>query len=279
MPGKKAISEKNPVVIGMACCSETFFKIARDGNWTPNSNEYASLPSGGHAMAVIGYDDDVNGGSFEVMNSWGERWGNKGFFWIKYSDFDAFVRYGFEIIPAQELVVDLNGIINFKELSGEDMKASFDSLTGIYKMNKPYLSGTQFRFYMNNNEPAFVYALGSDLSNKSFRIFPFNDLVSAYLGYKSNEVAIPDEDHCIFMDKNKGTDYLCVLYSKYELNIEKILTEMEKVSGDFKTRLDLVLKDVIINPRQIQYSENIIGFKAKSGDKSVVPIIIEIAHN
>ena len=42
-------------------------------------------------MCVIGYDDNKSGGSFEVMNSWGEDWGDKGFFWIKYADFPIHV--------------------------------------------------------------------------------------------------------------------------------------------------------------------------------------------
>ena len=32
-----------------------------------------------HAMTIIGYDDNKYGGAFEVMNSWGEAFGNKGF--------------------------------------------------------------------------------------------------------------------------------------------------------------------------------------------------------
>jgi hypothetical protein len=146
-------------------------------------------------------------------------------------------------------------------------------------MDEPYTSGTQFRFYMNNNEPAYVYAIGSDLTNKSFRIFPFDDAVSPYLGYKSNTVAIPDEDHYIYMDDNKGMDYFCVLYSKNALDINQVLSELENTTGDFKTRLELVLKNKLINPKQIAYKNDTIGFEAKSGDQSIVPIIIEIIHN
>lgn len=37
---------------------------------------------GGHAMCIIGYDDDKQ--AFEVLNSWGSNWGNGGFCWISY---------------------------------------------------------------------------------------------------------------------------------------------------------------------------------------------------
>ena len=41
----------------------------------------------GHAVCIIGYDDNLYGGAFEIVNSWGPNWGNSGYLWIKYSDF------------------------------------------------------------------------------------------------------------------------------------------------------------------------------------------------
>jgi len=37
---------------------------------------------GGHAILVIGYDDDIN--CFIVRNSWGSKWGDKGHFYMPY---------------------------------------------------------------------------------------------------------------------------------------------------------------------------------------------------
>ena len=54
-----------------------------DGNWRPSYNE---VSTGGHAMLIVGFDDYRNGGSFEVLNSWGTEFGDNGFVWIKYSD-------------------------------------------------------------------------------------------------------------------------------------------------------------------------------------------------
>ena len=39
---------------------------------------------GGHAMVIIAYDDKKYGGSFLVMNSYGQKFGTKGKIWIKY---------------------------------------------------------------------------------------------------------------------------------------------------------------------------------------------------
>ncbi len=38
-------------------------------------------------MCVIGYDDNIGGGAFRVLNSWGRAWGDGGMVWIKYADY------------------------------------------------------------------------------------------------------------------------------------------------------------------------------------------------
>jgi hypothetical protein len=42
---------------------------------------------GGHAVPIIGYDDNLN--AFYCENSWGTGWGNKGFFYIPYSVYQS----------------------------------------------------------------------------------------------------------------------------------------------------------------------------------------------
>ena len=71
---KKAIASKNPVVVGMF----KYGKLSGYGElWTA-----PTVPSGGgHAMVVVGYDDNKYGGAFEIMNSWGTNFRNGGFFW------------------------------------------------------------------------------------------------------------------------------------------------------------------------------------------------------
>jgi C1A family cysteine protease len=45
---------------------------------------------GGHAVCMVGYDDkikfkDGKMGGFIVRNSWGENWGDNGYFYMPYS--------------------------------------------------------------------------------------------------------------------------------------------------------------------------------------------------
>ena len=39
---------------------------------------------GYHAVTLVGYDDNMHGGAFRMVNSWGTDWGDDGFTWITY---------------------------------------------------------------------------------------------------------------------------------------------------------------------------------------------------
>lgn len=93
---KQAIADGHPVVIGMAL-PKSFYLIDTSGLFKPEASEKQFIADyGGHAMAVIGYDDNRHGGTFEIVNSWGEDWGQKGFLYVKYEDFVTYTRMGIQ---------------------------------------------------------------------------------------------------------------------------------------------------------------------------------------
>ena len=82
-----------PVVIGISHYGEGLVNIGSDGIFKPEYNENRW----GHAMTIVGYDDNVNGGSFLVVNSWGEDWGNNGYMWYNYNDFKKFTHVAYSL--------------------------------------------------------------------------------------------------------------------------------------------------------------------------------------
>ena len=98
---KSAISSNMPVVIAIKCYSGDSWQNAvfNKGVW---SGYYSGDVDGGHAMCLIGYDDKKGGGSFQIMNSWGNDWGDKGFFWIKYEDFPKHVDECYALQPRKK---------------------------------------------------------------------------------------------------------------------------------------------------------------------------------
>ena len=84
---KTSIYNNKPVVIAMHL-NDSFGYI--DSSGITKSADFEGPYY--HAMTVIAYDDYFNGGSFKVVNSWGENWGNSGYFWISYDNFNKHVR-------------------------------------------------------------------------------------------------------------------------------------------------------------------------------------------
>ena len=111
---KKAISKKNPVVIGM-------FKY---GSLYGKGDLWVAPPNptrGGHAMVVVGYDDYKNGGSFEILNSWGTAWGNRGYIWVKYDDFKNYTKTAYVLIDkTKKKKINVNNDNNnYNSMAGE----------------------------------------------------------------------------------------------------------------------------------------------------------------
>lgn len=79
---KAALLRDQPVVIAVTI-DRSYFG-ARDDNGIYIYRKFKES-SGGHAMLVVGYDDEMN--AFKVVNSWGQGWGNNGFVWIDYQAF------------------------------------------------------------------------------------------------------------------------------------------------------------------------------------------------
>lgn len=288
---KKSISEKKPVVIAMICPPS--FDYASN-YWQPTEQPLESY--GGHAMCVVGYDDNQYGGAFEIQNSWGQNWGNQGYIWIRYDDFARFVRYGYEFIDLPVIkpdVPDLSGSIRLVLSTGQQMPANLlistrglkvvavnktpEPLT-IYQAAGSYSSGTNFRIYISNDEPAYVYAISSDLTNQITKIFPYTDSISAALTYKQNDVAIPDEDHYIQFDNNPGTDFLCVLYSRNELNLNALIDIIKSEDGTFNERVYKALDNRLVDPQNIKFDNDHIGFKGFSKGKDIVALMVQLDH-
>lgn len=312
---KKSLSEQNPVVIALKCY-DSFMKTGKDGIWSGVEDRYY----GYHALVAVGYDDAINGGSFEIMNSWGTGWANKGFAWVKYSDFEKNCAGAYEITKNPGALTEeqantttdakfpfsLKGSLKLLRDSGEPMQASYNSKAGLYVMRQAYKSGTRFRLYLTNEGPAYVYAIGFDLTGKTSMVFPYKEDMSAVLNYKNNEVAIPSETAYVQMDKNPGTDYLCVLYSKKPLDIDDIRAQIERIQEESKINAakmekakkdgkgkDLKELEVLSFPETIKkvlgksYLENNrvkfegsgeMSFTASSQERSVLPLIVSIEH-
>ncbi len=90
---KQCLLQQKPVVVGLQI-RQNLHNVSPDNPyWIPVAGD--TTPIGGHAMVVVGYDDGK--GAFELLNSWGEGWGNGGFCWLRYADYARLVMYSFQM--------------------------------------------------------------------------------------------------------------------------------------------------------------------------------------
>lgn len=347
---KKALTEGSPVSVSFTL-PQSFLDI-KSAVWNPDARESSvdtAWKHNKHAMCVIGYDDNKAGGAFQVLNSWGADWADKGMIWIKYNDFVSWCNYAIQsfaspytkvpdekkedpkpvpptpvpdpkpvpapdpkpvpvpdpkptpppapdpkpVPPSPVAVTGLSGSIEFKLNSGDDMpvnrissrnlvveeeKAAKEDLVAYTMMNS-YTSGTKFRFYMNIDKEAYIYAFATDLTGKINKILPFDDLTSTHVG-ANTVVAFPSDTKIIKMDENKGIDYLLILYSKEKLNMDDMLRTMGSKQGGLSAKIISALGDKLIKKEDINYTGTQAGFEIKANATgTVVPLMVEIKHN
>lgn len=85
---KAQLNAGYPVIFG-AMIDEGFQATRGNKIWRRQQGE--SL--GGHAMVLVGYDDSRH--AYKLINSWGQRWGDKGFGWVDYDFFPKVAREGY----------------------------------------------------------------------------------------------------------------------------------------------------------------------------------------
>ena len=91
---KYALTLNLPIISGIGVGND-FGKLGAENSlYKPDF----SSESEGHAITIVGYDDYKHGGSFRIMNSYGSDWGDAGFFWLTYSDFEEAVSSAFVMI-------------------------------------------------------------------------------------------------------------------------------------------------------------------------------------
>ena len=279
---KKALSHNHPVVVSMTYYKsfDTIYEV-----WDGKQDTKV----GNHAVCVVGYDDDKFGGAFEIMNSWGPRWGNGGFAWIRYNDYSNIVRYAYDLYiqkldlswrPVDGEEYNLSGNVEFLARDGGScMNFILDSIGEMvhYYTDEDYMSGKKFRLSVGCSDPAWVYVIATDLQNNTTKLFPYSDKVSAFMSYNDTHIAIPDETHEFKLDNTIGTDYFCVLYSRVELDIDALIDKIKVADGSIYKKLKTVLGNLLVTQGDVEYNRDKVAFSSGTS-AAVVPIMVEISH-
>lgn len=280
---KENISKGNPVIIGMHLPAS--FELAGD-QWKPEKNETAGEK--GHAMCVVGYDDNKYGGAFEIMNSWGEYWGNGGYTWIDYQTFDKFLTSALVLIDDNSQYEDpFEWTVNISVMTDNGQQAPvMVSEDGIYASRTSLKNGTRMRFVLqgNNNSlingPIYPYIFYADSAlNKTVQVWPPAGNSGQVTMEKGKSVNIPGGDQWIGGGAVKAENFI-FLFSRKELDIAAVRNAFEKHSGAVTDRLSAATEDRLIPVECVLYEYLNIGSTADFPDmESVMGIVFQARYD
>ncbi|HEY3331451.1 MAG TPA: C1 family peptidase [Capsulimonadaceae bacterium] len=115
---------KMPVVLGIMVYDD-LGGIPNDPNFVYSPGPGAK-PQGGHAVCIVGYDDDKH--AFRMVNSWGSDWGDNGFVWLAEDFLAKCAREGWTQTPGGPRSRAVDGkpetLLHYKELYIEPAEKS-----------------------------------------------------------------------------------------------------------------------------------------------------------
>ncbi|MCL2229682.1 MAG: C1 family peptidase [Treponema sp.] len=276
---KKSISEGRPVIIGMN--TPDSFTSARDV-WRPRENPQRFYY--GHALCVVGYDDTRHGGAFEVLNSWGRKWGSGGYIWIPYNVFVDFVMEAYEIIENIAAFSDeirFDGFVRMDVVNQTATRTAGVALSdnNFYTATETFTEGTEVSFVIGARESAYVYSftVSQSADSEAFfapvLMFPSTG-VSALLNYSDSAIELPGENRVIQIG-SAGTKYLVTLYAKHALDIQNIMRTFVSTGGSINKRLAAAVGDGYTT--DLSFNENEAAFTATpENPRTVAAIVLEI---
>lgn len=298
---KLSLVQKKPVVIAMEL-NENFKSLTTsDIFWFPEVGN--TNPIGAHAMCVVGFDDGKE--AFEVMNSWGDLWGNNGFIWIKYDDFVKYCYHAYQFSVSSGISdvsspsdIQYTGEFAFrypKLIYQDKIDFEYEQVSlhnGAYKLSKKdWKVGEKFQLVSTQVQAGmYLYVFSFDPDGQTHVHWPRDETFdSNFSGIKESavitttdvELIIPGPTRALQFDK-RGQDYVIVLYSsKPIINFNDKLMKLKKDTkkGNIVRKLYKNFDNMLIPLEKISYEKNKMKCSSQSKSGFVLPIILEINVN
>jgi hypothetical protein len=237
---KEHLAKDAPVVIGMMVGGSFMQDMIGQKVWHPNNSDYSQMGFGGHAMCVIGYDDRIEGGAFQIMNSWGAEWGTNGTAFVRYSDFRKFVKeaYGLDPLPKQGNALNIDfecniGLVNSESKEYIPIKTSGNN---VFTTVNPIQKGTRFKLEVKNARPCYVYIFGEEKDLSSYVLFPYKPIHSPYFGITGYRLFPRKES--LMADSLGNKDQMAIVVSKTAIDYAALNTSINKsTAGSYLAKL------------------------------------------
>ncbi|MDZ4794139.1 MAG: C1 family peptidase [Bacteroidota bacterium] len=291
---KKSLTEKKPVLISLKIY-ESFEKVGSTGIWSPPADD-VKLPTS-HAMCITGYDDKIAGGAFEVMNSWGTKWGNKGYCWLSYKQVMKEGIYAIELMDFEPGKTILSGSMDFIKLnsSGADIpltvarkKITVGNMVvpvkekadySLYQLTQTLKTGDQFKMKFSTNSKSYIYVFAEDNKKVISPLFPPDPSISAAINSINATYYFPSDTTHARLDNTIGKENFCILYSKSEIDFNGLINYINESHVSIFQGVKDKLSARLLDLKRVKFRDDKIFFQAPADDKSVLCFFVEMKHN
>ena len=275
---KQHLAQGAPVIIGMLVGSSFQRGMMGRELWRPSRADYQGVGLGGHAMCLIGYDDQKAGGAFKVLNSWGRQWGNNGYAWVTYDDFDQFAKEAFGIYPeGSTRKFDTDRLeAAFALVENESRQIIPLQQTGeiIFRTTTPLRKGSKFKVAVTNEVECYVYVFGMETNGENYVLFPYTEKHSPYFGITGTRLF--PKDYSMTLDQGGNRDRMAIIVSKKQLNYQSINRQInQNRNPEYLMRLVETLADDFVPECDFQVDGSV-AFDCNTRGKSVLGVIVEI---
>jgi hypothetical protein len=283
---KQNLAQGAPVVIGMMVGGTFMQGMLGEKVWIPTADDYNKMGFGGHAMSVIGYDDFLEGGAFQIMNSWGKEWGENGFGWIRYKDFDYFVKeaYGMDPMGTTEKQDESRLQVEFGLVSyNDDVPDTRDLPTvplkyksgNTYTVAEPVKKGDKFKIEVTNSSACYTYIFGQETDGSSYVLFPYTPKHSPFCGITGTRLF--PKDYSLQADNVGSKDYLAVVVTKKPLDYKALNESISKSrSGSYSAKVTEALGAQIRKDIDFAEKSGNVGFDTRVNPDDRIAFIIEV---
>jgi Papain family cysteine protease len=248
--------------------------------WRPTENDYSMDGFGGHCMCIIGYDDRLEGGAFQIMNSWGPDWGENGIAWIRYKDFMHFNKeaYALNTLPkkgeaASRQFACAIGLVD----NSTKQYIPLENTGNIFRTTKSVAIGTKFKMEVQNSVECYTYIFGQETDGSSYVLFPYTPKHSAFCGITGYRLF--PRDYSMQADDMGNKDLMAIVVTKEAIDYKQLNDAINKGRGDYRSKVMQALNGTTVSSVDYQSEQGRIGFTAESENKNAVAVIVEIDKN
>lgn len=291
---KAALAARRPVVIGMSILTN-FFQLRDARYWWPHLGN--TTPAGGHAMVVVGYDDQA--GAFLLLNSWGKDWGDNGYIRIKYEHFGVYCKYAYVLITN---IQEENPSANVQPIAFTCNLQSIDAASeeliwnnvrlsgsdGLYKSDRIWTPGQLFHIDVQLHQPnTYLYIFSVDAQNNIHVHWPRQEALnpkfkavneSALCLGPETALIIPAPDKALKIS-HTGKDIMYILLSSKPLvDLKFIMEKMRYTQSDYLDRLERLMGKHLIEKNNILYQSSELAATAIVAENKgyILPVVVEL---